>query len=120
METVIIVPVPVHQPLYRLTEGGTIMFQTFFWVLAIWFIINVIWMWFQLNNKTLQKTFAWVNVVAVIIGFWVYYGVTHDAGGIAPWFLTMNWGHVIIAIIQFYFGYRKNWPTISFSTLLFE
>ncbi len=77
-------------------------------------------MWFQLNNQSLQKTFAWVNVAAVIIGFWVYYGVTHDAGGIAPWFLTMNWVNVIIAIIQFYFGYRKNWPIISFSTLLFS
>ena len=48
------------------------MFTTIFWILAIWFVINVIWMWFQLNNKTLQKTFAWINVAAIIIGFWVY------------------------------------------------
>ena len=64
-------------------------------------------MWFQLNNQSLQKTFAWVNVVAVIIGFWVYYGAGHAAGGIAPWFLAMNWANVIVALLQFYFGYRK-------------
>jgi hypothetical protein len=56
------------------------MFQTFFWILAVWFVINVIWMWFQLNNQQLQKWFAWINVIAVIIGFWVYYGATHDSG----------------------------------------
>ena len=84
------------------------MFQTFFWILAVWFVINVIWMWFQLNNQQLQKWFAWINVVAIVIGFWVYYGATHDYGGIAPWFLTMNWVNVVIACIQFYFGYRKN------------
>lgn len=83
------------------------MFNVVFWVLAIWFIVNVIWMWFQLKNQKLQKTFAWINVVAVIIGFWVYYGVNHAAGGIAPWFLALNWINVILAIIQFYFGYRK-------------
>lgn len=49
------------------------MFNTIFWILAIWFVVNVIWMWFQLDNQTLQKTFAWINVCAVFIGFWVYY-----------------------------------------------
>lgn len=43
-----------------------------FWVLVIWFIINVIWMWFVLNKQSYQKSFAWINVAAVIIGFWVY------------------------------------------------
>lgn len=84
------------------------MFKVIFWILAIWFVVNVIWMWFQLDNKSLQKTFAWINVVAVVIGFWVYYGVTHDAGGITPWFLGMNWVNVVIACLQFYYGYRKN------------
>ena len=59
------------------------MFKFIFWILAIWFVINVIWMWFKLDNQSLQKTFAWINVIAVIIGFWVYYGVSHDAGGSA-------------------------------------
>ena len=31
------------------------MFNTIFWILAIWFVVNVIWMWFQLDNQTLQK-----------------------------------------------------------------
>ena len=55
------------------------LFNVIFWILAIWFVINVIWMWFQLNNQILQKTFAWINVCAIVIGFWVYYGVSHDA-----------------------------------------
>ena len=85
------------------------MFTTIFWILAIWFVINVIWMWFQLNNKTLQKTFAWINVAAIIIGFWVYYGVgaSHNPG-IAGWFIAMNWINIVVACIQFYFGYRSN------------
>lgn len=36
------------------------MFTTMFWILAIWFIINVIWMWFATDNQKLQKTFAWI------------------------------------------------------------
>lgn len=83
------------------------MFKVMFWILAIWFIINAIWMWTQLSNQGLQKTFAWINVVAVIIGFWVYYGVNHAAGGIAPWFLFINWANVVLACLQFYYGYRK-------------
>lgn len=84
------------------------MFKTIFWILAIWFIVNAIWMWFKLDDHSLQKTFAWINVVAVVIGFWVYYGVSHAAGGIGPWFLTMNWVNIVLACLQFYFGYRKN------------
>lgn len=84
------------------------MFTTIFWILAIWFVINVIWMWFQLNNKTLQKTFAWINVAAIIIGFWVYYGVGHVGNPVAGWFIAMNWINIVVACIQFYFGYRSN------------
>lgn len=83
------------------------MFATTFWILAIWFVINVVWMWFQLNKQGLQKTFAWINVIAVIVGFWVYYGVSHATGGIATWFICMNWANVIVACLQFYYGYRK-------------
>ncbi|EHO46177.1 hypothetical protein HMPREF9104_03218 [Lentilactobacillus kisonensis F0435] len=45
------------------------MFAGTFWVLAVWFIVNVIWMWFALDNQTLQKTFAWINVVALSLAF---------------------------------------------------
>jgi len=50
------------------------MFTWIFWLLAIWFVVNIIWMWFDLDNEPLQKTFAWINVAAVIVGFWVFYG----------------------------------------------
>ena len=66
------------------------LFNVIFWILAIWFVINVIWMWFQLNNQILQKTFAWINVCAIIIGFWVYYGVSHDASAINGWFIGLT------------------------------
>lgn len=84
------------------------MFDTVFWILAIWFIVNVIWMWFVLKDQTKQKTFAWINVAAVIIGFWVYYGLGPESGSLATCFLILNWVNVILALIQFYFGYRKN------------
>ena len=63
------------------------MFDFVFWVLVIWFIINVIWMWFVLNKQSYQKSFAWINVAAVIIGFWVYYGTGAHSGGLADCFL---------------------------------
>lgn len=83
------------------------MFNSIFWILLIWLLINGIWMWFKLSDPKLQKTFAWINVVAVIVGFWVFYGVSHPAGALANWFLVVNWVNVVIAILQFYFGYRK-------------
>lgn len=48
------------------------MFNVVFWILAIWFIVNVIWMWFRVNDQKLQKTFAWINCLAIVIGFWVF------------------------------------------------
>ena len=83
------------------------MFNAIFWILLIWLLINGIWMWFKLDDQKLQKTFAWINVVAVIVGFCVFYGVSHPAGTLATWFLVVNWVNVVIAILQFYFGYRK-------------
>lgn len=83
------------------------MFNAIFWILLIWLLINGIWMWFKLDDQKLQKTFAWINVVAVIVGFWVFYDVSHPAGTLATWFLVVNWVNVVIAILQFYFGYRK-------------
>lgn len=82
------------------------MFNFVFWVLAIWFVVNVVWMWFKLDDQTLQKTFAWINVCAIVIGFWVYYSITHDVSAIDGWFITMNWVNIAVAAIQFYFGYK--------------
>lgn len=83
------------------------MFNAIFQILLIWLLINGIWMWFKLDDQKLQKTFAWINVVAVIVGFWVFYGVSYLASTLATWFLVVNWVNVVIAILQFYFGYRK-------------
>ena len=83
------------------------MFNAIFQILLIWLLINGIWMWFKLDDQKLQKTFAWINVVDVIVGFWVFYGVSHPAGTSATWFLVVNWVNVVIAILQFYFGYSK-------------
>ncbi|KRO00411.1 hypothetical protein [Companilactobacillus kimchiensis] len=83
------------------------MFTTMFWILMAWFIINVIWMWFVTDNQNLQKTFAWINVVAAIVGFWVYFGVT-KVGGIDTWFNVLNYVNVVLAAVQFYYGYRNN------------
>ncbi|GEO58962.1 hypothetical protein [Companilactobacillus bobalius] len=83
------------------------MFTTMFWILAIWFIINVIRMWFVTDNQKLQKTFAWINVVAVIVGFWVYFGAT-KVSGIDTWFNIMNYANIVVALVQFYFGYRNS------------
>ncbi len=82
------------------------MFTWTFWVLAIWFIINAIWMWFELNKQGYQKTFAWVNVVAVIVGFWVYFAAT-PVSGISTWFNVLNYVNIVLAAVQFYYGYRK-------------
>ena len=83
------------------------MFNTVFWVLAIWFVVNVVWMWFKLDDHRLQKTFAWINVCAIIIGFCVYYMVDHASGGIAGWFIAINWINIVVAALQFYYGYRN-------------
>ncbi|MFD1472207.1 hypothetical protein [Companilactobacillus mishanensis] len=81
------------------------MFTAMFWILAVWFIVNVIWMWFVTDNANMEKTFAWINVVAIIVGFWVYFGATRTAG-IDTWFNVLNYANIIVAIIQFYYGYR--------------
>lgn len=82
------------------------MFTWSFWILLVWLVVNGIWMWFDLNNQQLQKTFAWINVVAIIWGFWAFYGATPVAA-LSTWFQVVNWVTVIIAVIQFYFGYRN-------------
>lgn len=88
-------------------NGVINMFTWMFWILAIWFIINAVWMWFDLDNKTLQKTFAWINVAAIIIGFWTFYGAT-PVDSLSTWFQVLNWVNIVLAATQFYFGYRKS------------
>lgn len=83
------------------------MFNTIFIVLAVWFVANFIWMWFHLNDHILQQTLAWLNVYAIIIGFWVYYGFMYDAGVTNIWFITLTWAMVLVAALQFYFGFRQ-------------
>lgn len=83
------------------------MFTWSFWILAIWFVVNAVWMWFDLDNQSLQKTFAYINVVAVIWGFWAFYGAT-PVDALTIWFQVLNWANVILAALQFYFGYRSS------------
>lgn len=83
------------------------MFSAVFWVLAFWLIVNLVWTVAQLGNRLMSKTFAWINVVVVIIGFWTYYAA-NNGSGIAPWFLFINWTNVVLAIFQFYNGYRPH------------
>ena len=83
------------------------MFTWTFWILAIWFVINAIWMWFELDNQNLQKILGWINVAAVIVGFWVFYASTPVAA-ISTWFNVLNYVNILLAATQFYFGYRKN------------
>jgi len=78
-----------------------------FWIIAIWFVINAIYGWMKRDNQSLVKSFAWINVVVVIVGFWVYYKATPVAG-LKVWFMILNWINVILAIIQFYGGFKKN------------
>ncbi|MDN6899781.1 hypothetical protein [Oenococcus sicerae] len=82
------------------------MFTAMFWILVIWFLVNAIWMWFALDNQNLQKIFAWVNVVAVVAGFWTYYGAS-KVSGLSGWFMALNWLNVVLACLQFYFAYRN-------------
>ncbi|BDZ30888.1 hypothetical protein RA086_06925 [Lactiplantibacillus sp. WILCCON 0030] len=82
------------------------MFTWSFWILAIWFVVNAIWMWFDLDNQSLLRTFAYINVVAVIWGFWAFYGAT-PVSGLNTWFQVLNWANVVLAALQFYFGYRQ-------------
>lgn len=83
------------------------MVSAIFWVLALWLIVNVAWTVAQLNNKLMAKTFAWINLVAIIIGFWTYYA-SGTVGSIGPWFQLINWTNVVLALFQFYNGYRQH------------
>ncbi|VDG25142.1 hypothetical protein [Lactiplantibacillus mudanjiangensis] len=82
------------------------MFTWSFWILAVWFVVNAIWMWFDLDNQQLQKTFVWINVVALVWGFGVFYGGTSVAN-LSGWVQALNWLNVILTATQCYFGYRK-------------
>lgn len=82
------------------------MFTTIFWILAIWLVVNGVWTCFATDNQELMKWFGWINVVAIILGFWVFYGAASVAV-LAGWFTAVNWINVVIAIIQFFLAYRK-------------
>ncbi|MBN7274024.1 hypothetical protein GNF18_02395 [Ligilactobacillus pobuzihii] len=78
-----------------------------FWILAVWFVVNVIWMWFVRDQKDYQKTFAWINVVALIWGWWVYFGAAPVAA-LTGWLMAVNIANIVVAILQFYYGYSTN------------
>lgn len=82
------------------------MFTTIFWILAIWLVVNGVWTCFATDNQELMKWFGWINVVAIILGFWVFYGAASVAV-LSGWFTAVNWVNVVLAIIQFYLAYRQ-------------
>ena len=47
------------------------MFSAVFWVLAFWFIVNLVWTIARLNNRMMSRTFAWINVAGaeLLLGF---------------------------------------------------
>lgn len=83
------------------------MFTWTFWILAIWLVINAIYSYMKRDDKHLLKIFAWINVIAIIAGFWVFYGGTPQTPGLAVWFQIVNWVNVVLAICQFYVSYKK-------------
>lgn len=83
------------------------MFTIVFVILAIWFVANVSLMWFTTGDKKLEKTFGWINVAAIIIGFGVYFTAT-KVNGIENWFNAMNYLNILVALAQLYFGYGNN------------
>jgi len=90
----------------KIFRGADIMFTTMFWILAIWFVVNAIWMYVKRDDQQLQKALGWVNVVAVIAGFWTYFGVSQVAG-IDTWFNILNYVNIVLAATQLYLGYRN-------------
>ncbi|MFD1454457.1 hypothetical protein ACFQ44_02030 [Levilactobacillus lanxiensis] len=82
------------------------MFTTIFWILAIWLVVNGVWTCFATDNQELMKWFGWINVIAIILGFWVFYGAASVAV-LVGWFTAVNWVNVVLAIIQLVLAYRK-------------
>ncbi|HCD07709.1 MAG TPA: hypothetical protein DEQ50_05535 [Lactobacillus sp.] len=81
------------------------MFTIIFWILAVWFIVNVIGMWFAINNKDLQRSLGFINVAAVIIGF-LAYSILAKVASLEALFSAINYLNIIVAIVQLYFGFR--------------
>ncbi|KRN02047.1 hypothetical protein FD13_GL000353 [Levilactobacillus senmaizukei DSM 21775 = NBRC 103853] len=52
-----------------------------------------------------MKWFGWINVIAIVWGFWAFYGAVSVAS-LTGWFTTVNWVNVVLAICQFYLAYR--------------
>ena len=75
------------------------LFAGTFAILVLWLIVDIIW---ELSRPR-------DNLIAIIGGFSVFYGVTHfDNANLVPWFICLNWINVVAAGLQFYFGYFRH------------
>lgn len=81
------------------------MFTIIFWILAVWFVINVIWMWFAINNKDLQRSLGFINVAAIIIGF-ISYSILAKVTSLEIFFNAINYLNIIVALVQLYIGFH--------------
>lgn len=88
---------------------ATKMFNGAFAILVLWLLVDLFWFLCRPRDIVMRRICAWLNVFAIIGGFWIFYGVEHLGGGIAPWFITLNWINVIIAGLQFYYGYQRRY-----------
>lgn len=83
------------------------MFTGTFAILILWLLVNIFWELSRPRDIVMKRICAWASLVAVIGGFWVFYGVEHLNGDIVPWFIALNWINVVAAGLQFYFGYAR-------------
>ncbi|MBD5806954.1 hypothetical protein EAI26_03765 [Lactobacillus sp. 0.1XD8-4] len=84
------------------------MFTGTFSILVLWLIVDIFWILSRPKDIVMRRICAWINLIAIIGGFSVFYGVTHlGNANIVPWFICLNWLNVIAAGFQFYFGYAR-------------
>lgn len=84
------------------------MFTGTFAILVLWLMVDLLWELSRPRDIVMRRICAWINLVAVIGGFAVFFGVTHlGNAAIVPWFICLNWINVVAAGFQFYFGYFR-------------
>ena len=85
------------------------LFAGTFAILVLWLIVDIIWELSRPRDIVMRRLCAWLNLIAIIGGFSVFYGVTHfDNANLVPSFICLNWINVVAAGLQFYFGYFRH------------
>ena len=85
------------------------LFAGTFAILVLWLIVDIIWELSRPRDIVMRRLCAWLNLIAIIGGFSVFYGVNHfDNANLVPWFICLNWINAVAAGLQFYFGYFRH------------